>query len=228
MIKVWRNSSKFFRLSLSLLCVVDIRPNPRPKRVVLHGPKGASRRERRRKPSRYSRSGVEDPTDGNARRNSGTLEGAGASASLRWSSVTGKLPPPHRAVVVLFKVSLSSSTPRVSTSGRSRASFFFFLLFFCVFVFLFFFSCNSAERCGYVFWQYTRFSLSILSNFLFVSMTARHRDEQDQKYFMLRLFACRLKFLDFVKTISRKKFWILLLVTDNSLKFSKILSVLQF
>lgn len=43
---------------------------------------GASRRGRRRGSCRGSRSGVEDPTDGNARRNSGTFEGAGAFASL--------------------------------------------------------------------------------------------------------------------------------------------------
>lgn len=43
---------------------------------------GASRRGRRRESCRCSRSGVEDPTDENARRNSGILEGAGAFASL--------------------------------------------------------------------------------------------------------------------------------------------------
>lgn len=43
----------------------------------------SSRRGRRRESCRCSRSGVEDPTDGNARRNSGVLEGAGAPASLR-------------------------------------------------------------------------------------------------------------------------------------------------
>lgn len=88
----------------------------------------ASRRGRRRQPCRCSRSGVEDPTDGNARRNSGVLEGAGASVSLRsviFSRYTKATPSPRcsRAGGVLSKVSLSSSTSCVSTLGRSRATF---------------------------------------------------------------------------------------------------------
>jgi len=92
---------------------------------------GASRHEGRREPSRCSRSGVEDPTDGNARRNSGTLGGRRRlRVSPRWSSVTGRLPYPRRAaphhvypiggafqsVAVLFDI----ARPDL---GRSRASF---------------------------------------------------------------------------------------------------------
>lgn len=69
--------------------------------------------------------------DGNARRNSGILEGAGASVSLRsviFSRYTKAAPSPRCSRIgggLLSKVSLSSSTSRVSTLGRSRATFSF-------------------------------------------------------------------------------------------------------
>jgi len=97
---------------------------------------GASRRGRRRGSCRCSRSGVEDPTAGNARRNSGTVEGAGASASLcDLFPLHGGYPVASRCTAqrctrdvhlrCLSKCrSLLSSTPRVAILGQARAIFF--------------------------------------------------------------------------------------------------------